>query len=177
MKKYDGMCFLRGHVGKDCMKIEFDVKITEKVLYNYMLQHNYTSFSGILGTMVGAFMILGFTVNQSIIFLIAGIIVLFYIPYTLFIKAKQQALTNPTFKNSLHYTLTEEGVYVSQGESEEFQEWEQMVKAVSTGKSIILYTSKINAAIFPRQDLGEKEMKVIEMISTHMPPQKVKIKS
>ena len=51
-----------------------------------------------------------------------------------------------------------------------------MTKATSTGKSIILYTSPVNASIFPRADLKEKEVAVIEMISTHMPPKKVKIR-
>lgn len=158
------------------MRIEFDVKITAKVLYNYMLYHNYKSFSGIFGTMVGAFMILGYTVGRSIPLLIAGLIVLFYTPYTLFMKSRQQSL-KPQFKTPLHYVMTDEGLSVSQGEAEEFQAWGQMVKAVSTPTSIILYTSKVNAAIFPRADLGMKEMKVIEMISTHMTPDKVKIKS
>ena len=59
----------------------------------------------------------------------------------------------------------------------EFQAWDQMYKATSTGKSIILYTSRFNASIFPRADLKEKEVAVIEMISKHMPPAKVKIKA
>ncbi|MFI3213891.1 MAG: YcxB family protein [Eubacteriales bacterium] len=158
------------------MRIEFDVKVNAKVLYNYMLYHNYKSFSGIFGTMVGAFMILGFTMEGSIPLLFAGLIVLFYTPYTLFMKSRQQSL-KPAFKHPLHYVMTEEGLMVSQGEAEEFQSWEQMIRAVSTAQSIIIYTSKVNAAIFPRVDLAEKEMKVIEMISTHMPPDKVKIKS
>ena len=51
-----------------------------------------------------------------------------------------------------------------------------MVKAVSTVNSIIVYTTKTNACIFPKKDLGEQKDKVIEMISTHMPPKKVKIR-
>ena len=41
----------------------------------------------------------------------------------------------------------------------------------------ILYTSRVNASIFPKKDLGEKSSAVIQMISTHMPPRKVKIRS
>ena len=50
-------------------------------------------------------------------------------------------------------------------------------KQKATGKSIILYTSAVNASIFPRADLKEKEVAVIEMISKHLPPTKVKIKA
>ena len=49
--------------------------------------------------------------------------------------------------------------------------------AVSTGKSLILYTDKIHASIFPRKDLGEKQSAVIAMISSHMEPGKVQIRS
>ena len=51
-----------------------------------------------------------------------------------------------------------------------------MYKAISTSKSIIVYTSKVSATIFPRKQLGEDVVKVIEMVSTHMPPKKVKIR-
>lgn len=43
--------------------------------------------------------------------------------------------------------MTEEGVEVSQKETQQFQKWEDMYRAVSTGKSLILYTDKIHASI------------------------------
>lgn len=159
------------------MEIEFDVKIDAGVLYDYMLHHTYSSAAGMLGTVVGALMIVAFSMGQGVLFLIAGIVVLAYLPWTLFIRSRQQALMTPAFKKPLHYKLDEEGITVSQDDSEEKQEWGQMYKAVSTGKSIIVYTSKVNASIFPKRDLGENKAKVIEIISTHMPPSKVKIRS
>jgi len=158
------------------MEIEFDIKINENVLYDYMLHHTYTSASGLLGTGVGALMIVAFSMQHSVIFLIAGIVILAYLPWTLFIKSRQQMLANEAFKEPLHYRLDEEGITVSQNEIEEKQSWEQMYKAVSTGRSIIVYTSRVNASIFPKKDLGENKAKVIEIISTHMPPSKVKIR-
>ena len=158
------------------MEIEFDIKINANVIYDYMLHHTYTSASGLLGTGVGALMIVAFSMQHSVIFLIAGIVILAYLPWTLFIKSRQQMLANPAFKESLHYRLDEEGITVSQNETEEKQSWEQMHKAISTGRSIIVYTSRVNASIFPKKDLGENKAKVIEIISTHMPPSKVKIR-
>ncbi len=83
----------------------------------------------------------------------------------------------PVFTEPLHYKMTEEGVEVSQKETQQFQKWEDMYRAVSTGKSLILYTDKIHASIFPRKDLGEKQSAVIAMISSHMEPGKVQIRS
>ncbi|MCM1135320.1 MAG: YcxB family protein [Clostridium sp.] len=158
------------------MEVEFDVKITPGVLYDYMLYHSYTSASGLIGGIAGALLIVAFFMGYGALFLVFGIIILVYLPWTLFIKSRQQYLSNPAFKNPLHYTMTDEGVAVSQGEETQSQKWEDMHKAVSTPRSLILYTSPVNASIFPKKDLGDKAAGVIEMISTHMPPKKVKIR-
>ena len=140
-----------------------------------MMRHTYSSFAGLIGTVVGALILVAFSMNGHFIYLIAGIVILVYQPASLYLKAKQQAL-NPAFSKPLCYRLTEEGVEVSQGEVTEFQKWEDMVKAVSTTKSIILYTSRVNASIFPKRELGDQLPKVVEVISTHMPAKKVNIR-
>ena len=159
------------------MEIEFDVNVTPGVLYDYMLQHTYTSPAGLIGAVAGALMIVAFFSGTSVLCLIAGIIVIAYLPWSLFLKSRQQYLSNPAFKKPLHYKLTEEGLEVSQGEEAQMVKWEDMHKAVSTPKSLILYTGPMNASIFPKKDLGEKAAGVIAIISTHMPPKKVKIRS
>lgn len=159
------------------MEVEFDVKVTPEVLYDYMLYHTYTSASGLIGAVAGALLLVAFFMGAGVLSLIAGVVVLGYLPWTLLIKSRQQYLANPAFKNPLHYKLTEEGMEVSQNEETQSQKWEDMHKAVSTPRSLIVYTSPVNASIFPKKDLGEKTVGVIEIISTHMPPKKVKIRS
>lgn len=159
------------------MEVEFDVKVTPGVLYDYMLYHTYTSPAGLIGAVAGALLVGAFFMGYGVLLLIAGAVILAYLPWTLFIKSRQQYLSNPAFKNPLHYKMTEEGVEVSQGEEVQSQKWEDMYRAASTPKSIILYTSPLNASIFPKKDLGDKAMGVIRIISTHMPPKKVKIRS
>ncbi|MBQ9989793.1 MAG: YcxB family protein [Lachnospiraceae bacterium] len=159
------------------MELEFDVKIDAGILYDYMLHHTYSGFSGVLGTAVGALLVVAFAYTGYVIYLIAGVVILGYLPWSLFLKSRQQMLTTSAFKEPLHYRMTEEGVEISQGEAREFQKWENMYKATSTAKSIILYTSTVNASIFPRRDLEDKQAAVIEMISCHMPARKVKIKA
>ena len=116
-----------------------------------------------------------FSRRGYLLYLIFGGILLFYQPVSLYLRAKKQALS-PAFQKPFHYRMTEKGVAVSQGGEEHFQSWESMYRAVSTGKSLILYTGKANASIFPRKDLGEKQADVIAMISKHMPPKKVQIR-
>ena len=79
------------------MELEFDVKVDSKVLYDYMLHHTYGSFQGVLGTAVGALMLVGFATTGYVIWLIAGVVLLVYLPWSLFLKSKQQMLSTPCF--------------------------------------------------------------------------------
>lgn len=158
------------------MEVEFDIQMTAGDLYDYMLHHTYSSASGLIGSVAGALMIVAGSAGAGILCMAAGLIVLLYLPITLFLKSKQQFIMNPSFKKPLHFKMTEEGIEVSQGEEIQSQKWEDMHKAVSTMRSIIVYTSPVNASVFPKRELGEKLSGVIEMISTHMPAKKVKIR-
>lgn len=155
--------------------VEVDVKIEAGDLFDYMLAHTYNGPSGILGGCFGAVLVVIALMHGDWKLGIAGLVVLLYLPWTLFIKSRKQSL-NPAFQKPLHYRMDEEGITVSQGNEEQHQAWESMVKAMSTSRSIIVYTSPVNATIFPKRDLGEQKAAVIEIISTHMPPAKVKIK-
>ena len=157
--------------------VELDVKIEAGDLYDYMLMHTYSSASGVLGSAVGALLILLALGTQRWAFIVLGIILLLYLPWTLFIKSRRQVLTNPSFQKPLHYVLDDAGITISQGEDSMQYPWEELYKAVSTGRSIIVYTSRVNATIFPKKQMEDKRAGVIEMISTHMPPNKVKIRS
>ncbi|MCI8800281.1 YcxB family protein [Acetatifactor muris] len=156
--------------------INLSVKIEAGDLYDYMLMHSYNSPAGVVGSAFGAILILFAIATRQWIFIVLGLVMLLYLPWTLFVKSRSQLLNNPAFQEPLQYILDEEGLTVSQGEAQEKMAWEDMHKAVSTGRSIILYTSRVNATIFPKRQLGDQRMSVIEMISTHMPPSKVKIR-
>lgn len=158
------------------MNLEFDVHMTVSSLYDYNMHHTYTGSAGIVGTAFGAMLLVIFASNLQPAFLVAGLVVIFYSPVALYLNSSKQVKLNPMFKNPLHYVMNDEGVTVSQGDQEISVNWDQMLKAQSTNQSILLYTSKNSAWVFPKRDLGEKKYDVIEAISTHMPPNKVKIK-
>lgn len=157
-------------------EIHLDIQIKSSDLYDYMLRHSYHSAQGLLGSCIGALAILMFLNNHQPIYCIMGVIILLYLPWNLFIKSKQQAINNPAFKKPLHYVLNDEGISVSQGEVTECQKWENMYRAVSTSKSIIVYTNRVNACIFPRRELGDQVTEVIACIAAHMDPKKVNIR-
>ena len=157
--------------------LDITVKIEAGDLYDYMLMHSYNSPAGLVGSAFGAILILFAMATQQWLFIVLGLVMLLYLPWTLFLKSRSQILNNPVFQEPLRYILDEEGLTVSQGEASEKMALEDMHKAVSTGRSIILYTSRVNATLFPKRQLGDQRIAVVEMISTHMSPGKVKIRS
>lgn len=155
---------------------EVDVHIKASDLFDYSLRHSYASPGGVLSTIIGVLMVYAFFAkNASPLYLIFGIIVIVYIPVNLFLVSHQQAMQD-AFRNALHYAFYENGMEVSQGETHEMLEWEYIIKAVATSNSIIVYTGKNRASIFPRRDLQPDATALIQVLSTHVDPKKMKIK-
>ena len=83
----------------------------------------------------------------------------------LLIKAKQQVMLSPIFKQPLQYTFSPAGMRVSQGEEEQFVTWEQILEVRKTPSVLILYTSRSSGSILAFQEMGEKRQEVERMIA------------
>ena len=81
------------------MELEFDVKVTPSAMYDYLLHHTYSGMSGIIGTVFGV-LIMAFLATKYPIYLIAGIVVIGYLPAALLLKAHQQVSMTPAFKKT-----------------------------------------------------------------------------
>ena len=158
------------------MRVEFDVKMTTGKMYDYMLRHTFASFAGVVGEVLGIVLVVGFFVTGQWLYLLAGIICVVYQPVALYMRARRQVNNNEVFKTPLHYILDDEGITVQSGDDTDSLPWEKMYKAVSTTRSVILYTGRVNACIFPKEDMGERKDDVIRLISTHMDPKQVNIR-
>ena len=80
------------------------------------------------------------------------------------------------FQKPLEYELTEEGIVVSQEDAKAETKWEEVTKAVSTQKSVILYLGRVRALILPKACMGDQYEEALKMIHTHIPSNKVKIR-
>ncbi len=158
------------------MRCEFEVKMTTSALYDYNMYHTYTGSAGIVGTAAGAVFIILFAAYLQPVYLAAGLLLILYSPVVLFINSYKQVKLNPVYRNPLYYVLDDEGVTVRSGDESLSVPWSDMYRARSTNQSILLYTGPKSAWVFPKKDLGSKRYDVIEMISTHMEPAKVKIR-
>ena len=159
------------------MNIKFEVKMTKKAMFDFMLYTSYTSLSGIVGVIFGGVTLVlgirqcmfGSYSTAATFFLFAAI---FLIGNPLHLKAREA----PMFQKPISYELNEEGIRISQDEQSVLNEWGDFRKAVSTGQSVIIYVTKVRALIFPRESLGEQYAATVQMISTHMPAKKVNIR-
>ena len=165
------------------MSVKFQVQMTDKYMYDFMLYHNYTHASGLMSATAGVLCFAVFLTKirngeatTSIVWLMCAILFLIINPQSMKTRAKMQVKNTPMFQKPLEYELTEEGVVVRQDDQSEMITWEDFTKAVSTGKSVLLYIGRIRAIIFPKEYMGEQYEEVLKMIHTHMPPKKVKIR-
>ena len=72
--------------------------------------------------------------------------------------------------------MTEDGITVRQDGVEATNKWDEFAKVISTKKIVVVYVNRVRALIFPRECMGEQYGAVVEMIRTHMPAKRVKIK-
>ena len=158
------------------MKIEFDVKMTTPVMYDYMMYHTLTGIQFWMAVAIGVMVFVMFAVNLNPLYLIAGVVVIVYLPVERYIQAKKQVTLNPVFKETLHYTLDDEKMAVDVLDEHMEAQWSSIVKARSTKKSLILYTNRVTATIFPKETLGEDYEKAVSLIKKGVPEGRVKIK-
>lgn len=156
--------------------IKFDVKMTTPVMYDYMMYHTITGIQFWMAEAIGIMLIVMFCVNHNLLYIIAGLAVLVYLPIERYIQAGKQVALNPVFKETLHYSLDAEKMTIDVLDEHMEAQWEQVVKVRSTRKSLILYTNRVTATIFPREALGADYDKAVELIRNGVPSDRIKIR-
>lgn len=165
------------------MRSEFEIKITTKSMYHFLMYHTYHGMSGIVGLVAGIGLIAYYfldarkgDVNNPWVFLFFGVLFLVYQPWTLYTKAIKQAQLNPVFKQPLHYILTEQNIEVKQGNASNQITWDQIWMVKESGQSILVYTSEKNAFIWVKSQIKEEEDTVRALLKKLVDPKKVKLK-
>jgi len=163
------------------MSVKFEARMTQKAMYDFLLHHTYTHVMGIVAAVFGLVNItLG--VHQFVnggngsTFLVFGLLFLFGMPLMLWFSAGNNIRRVPMFANPIDYELNEDGIQISQDDKSQLTPWAALIRVTSTRSGIILYQAKDRAIVLPRSDIGEQEAAVIEIISTHVDPSKVKIR-
>ena len=142
------------------MRYEFDFQMDENTLGDFYKSHNT---GGFLWPMIGVFaiglaIISGGTtpISYRLLYVLFGLLFIFYIPFDLKRKAKKQVKTNPYYAQPIHYILDEEGVTTIQGENEAKVTWDKFSKVKLTKKSMFLYMRNKNACVFSLNVFGKE---------------------
>lgn len=155
--------------------IKIEAKIDTKVLFSFLLRHTYTSFSGIAGLLISGTAFVFFLGSlggdndfQKVLLLFASLLFNVINPYLLYKKAKAQAERNPLYKETLLYTLDDEGIHLEVNGKEEMLDWSMVKKWKKTGKVYILYTSTVHAILLPYASMSGKRDQVEKLIREKM---------
>lgn len=165
------------------MPVEFDIKITDKDMYRFNMYHAYTGFQGIFATVIGIAVLVVAAVTfgkveitYSLLYFLFGLIFLVYVPMSLKLRSKRQILVSPVLKESLHYKVDQQGIHVSVGEETAHLEWEMVYKIVSTKSNLLIYSSRVNAYVIPRNQISGQYGAIRELAVQKLEPYRVRMK-
>lgn len=165
------------------MKVEFDIKLKQEDLFRFNMHQTYSSVHGILSVLIAVviWVMAGVSAGQgaiayAVLYIVMGILVLFYIPFTLWTRVKRTLKTNQVLANTLHYCMEERAIIVSQGDETGELSWDQIYKMTATKKQVLIYSNRINAYIIPRDQLGDNYEQVRKLAKAQLPAYRFKMK-
>ena len=166
------------------MSVNIEVQMRVNIMYNFLVHHTYTSINGIFSTISGFFFVYfgvqymeAGNTQSMMVYYILGFLFVIGNPIILYSKAKRQVKNTPMFQKPITYELTNEGIVVSQEDQASELAWDEVMKVTASSSSLIIYLSKVRALILPKADFGEQYATAVQLISTHVPPKKVKIRT
>ena len=153
------------------MEVEFDVKITLRELYTYLLYKSYTDVVGIFETVAGVVLLICFIIYGGYLYFFAGLVVLLYLPLSLYTKAARQLLNETT---DVHYKINEEGIFSDDKEASKLITWQEILSVKAMGYSILLITKK-ETVILPKKDMEDVFDHFIKLLNQHVSGQRMKL--
>lgn len=154
------------------------VRMTKETLYDFLLYHAYSKFSGFLINILGfAIIFMGVFSYASgrtgvigvVFYLAAAAVFIGYTPLQLKVRAKKQVEVNPEYKGPVEYTFSDEDGITAQWEGgSRHIEWANVQRAVVAPKTIGVYYGKDQALILPKQDFGDQFLPIYQMIVRHL---------
>lgn len=162
--------------------MKFKTTIHTNEIFAFLMRYSYAGIIGKIGpaiSLVAAVVFVknlpNFSGNETKMIINAILALLFTVinPILLYLKAKQQKLTNKAYKSEMLYELNEEGIKLFVGEQEGGIPWDLIVKIEETKTLYLLYTTRVNAFLWPKKDMGEQEEKLMAYVLKHIDRKRV----
>lgn len=168
------------------MPLEFDIKLKAKDMFLFNMYQTYTSFSGWFSIIFGGALLAsaGYAFveygkagyGNAVLYAAAGIFLLVYMPFTLWMRAGRSIKASPVLSNALHYYVDADGFTVTQGEASGVLAWKQIYKMVATKSNVLVYSNRMNAYVIPREQLGELYVPLAKLATDKLPKFRVRMK-
>lgn len=168
---------------KDYDGLKFSVQVEGSDMVNFIMYHNYSGIQGWFGVVISlaalVYLIVDFA-NMDwtvrIVMLVIGLLFTVVNPLMLYMKAKKQAATNESLKLPIQYTLSENELVIEQGEEQLIVPWDQLRIIKDSGRSLIVYVTRMRAFIWPKGKLGSQYNEVTKLLTKKMGSARVRIK-
>ena len=168
------------------MPLEFDIKLEAKDMFRFNMYQTYTSFSG-WSSIIFAIAMFGMGgyifyangeagLSRMVIYVLAGLLLLLYMPFTLWMRAGRSIKASPVLSNVLHYHVDEDGFTVTQGEASGVLAWKQIYKMIATKNNVLVYSNRMNAYVIPRAQLGENYIPLAKLATDKLPKFRLRMK-
>ena len=152
-------------------KIELNIDLKTKDMYEFQMRHSYLTRTGILSVGISLvaliYLLCTFKSNQYstnlFLVLVASLFTIIY-PIQMFSRSFKLVKLSPVLSRTLKYTFTTEGILVSQDNDDALLPWEDIVKVIETKKLILVYSSPKNGYILPKSQYADKCEDVKSMI-------------
>ncbi len=163
--------------------ISFSVQMTWKEIYKFTMYHTYHSFAGIFGLVLSIIALVDLIISfnelsdqgKTILTIVAAWFLIFE-PLRMLVRSKSQIKLSKAYKKPLDYTLSGEGITVSQDDESQTIDWNRLLKIVETKSQILVYSNRINAFIFPKECFKEDLLAAREMMVEYTKNTPVKLK-
>ena len=165
------------------MPLKFDITLTAEDMYRFNMYQTYSGFHGwfSIAFSILIFVVAGVTRGKieaayTAVDIVFGIVFLVYPPVSLDLRSKRTLAMSEVLRGTLHYEVDEEGLHVSQKEESALLPWEQIYKMVATKHNVLVYSSRINAYVIPRAQLGDSYAALQTQAAAHLPAYRLKMK-
>ena len=165
------------------MKIAVDVKMKAQFIYDLLLYHTYSKFTGFVINLVGLSVIVmgGYslkagriTMGQCALYIAVGLCVLCFTPFNLKMQSKKM-IKSPKYEDVIRYNFDEQGIEEVIGDKINTYSWSKVKKATATPKNIAFYVTDESALILPKESFGENFMPVMKLVAENMSREKIYI--
>ena len=147
------------------MKLEFDVKVTEKDLYSFNIEQAYKGSQGVISLLFAVLLAAAAVLSAQkgnteyvVLYIIVGILVLLYVPFSLKGRVKMIMKTNEVFSKPLHFVVDEKHI------------------CVANDKRILIFSNRKNAYILSKEQLGDSYEPLKELAGSTLEKYRLKIK-